>query len=202
MDFARSAEMYPPPVYSPTGLGVPITWYHPTTTTDNNNTTTNTTTQPEDVELAQTGSTPGTPKNQPQPRKKPSPRTKFCAALLALCALILLIYVAGCVITRLLNYNQRNPEKLFKAECEGVGGRVVVHKYSISGWGVTSVDCEHMRTGGKADLVTELRTRTRRLDMRSGDVYEPDSYGYMKQYRELMGPGLNGLDGLNGGYSS
>jgi hypothetical protein len=35
--------------------------------------------------------------------------------------------------------------------------------------------------------------------MRSGDVYEPDSYGYSKRYRELMGPGL---DGLNGGYSS
>ena len=179
--------MFPPPVYSPTGPFVSIL----------------TTTQPEDIELAQTGATaPETPK-QRQPRKKPSLRIKSWASILLICcATILFIYVAGCVITRLLNYNQRNPEKLFKAECEGVGGRVVVHKYSISGWGVTSVDCTHMRTGGKADLVTELRTRTRRLDMRSGDVYEPDSYGYMKWYRELMGPGLDGLDGLNGGYSS
>jgi hypothetical protein len=111
MNFARSAEMFPPPVYSPTGPFVSI----PTTT------------QPEDIELAQTGATaPETPK-QRRPRKKPSLRIKSWASILLICcATILFIYVAGCVITRLLNYRQRDPERLFKAECEDVGGRVVV----------------------------------------------------------------------------
>jgi hypothetical protein len=199
MNFSRTASMFPPsPVYTPTGAPGSSIYEHrippnSNTTTINNNNTTTTNTHSEDIELAQTNPTNSAPEISKPPRKQWTLKQHLCAALLLLSTLILLTYVGGCILTRLKNYNNRDHEVLFRAECEATGGSVVVHKCGVSGWGVSSVDCKHERTEGrKTDLATELLTRTRSLDMLEGGVYELGSYGYSVRYREVMGPGLGG----------
>jgi hypothetical protein len=115
----------PPPVYSPSGYSDE---QHATTTTTTN-TTTNNNTQPEDIELTQTRAAPEIYK---QSRRGWIFRTHLFSFILLLCVFILLIYVGGCIIFRLENYGNRGPERLFRAECEGVGGRVVVHKNKVA----------------------------------------------------------------------
>lgn len=174
----------PPPVYSPSGYS----YEQHTNTNTTTNTTTNNNTQPEDIELTQTRAAPEIYK---QSRRGWIFRTHLFSFILLLCVFILLIYVGGCIIFRLENYGNRGPERLFRAECEGVGGRVVVHKNRIAGWGLASIDCKHERAEGRMDFAEEMRTRTRRLDMHDGGVVELDSYGYSQRYRELVGPGLD-----------
>lgn len=184
---------HPPPVYTPTGPAGSF-YEHSATNNNTNNTTTttnNTTTatHSEDIELAQTNSTPETSK---PPSKKMTPKRTCSILLLLIVTGILIVYVGGCILTRLKNYNNRDHEVLFRAECEDIGGSVVVQKCGVSGWGISSVDCKHERTEGRTDLATELLTRTRSLDMLKGGVYELGSYGYSRRYREVMGPGLGG----------
>lgn len=183
--------MFPPlPVYSPNGYF--HEQYNATTTTSatayNNS---NNSTQPEDIELAQTGTTPEVSK-QPRWRRDWNLRAYLCAFILFVCVPALIIYVGGCISTRLNAYYNRGPERLFRAECEGAGGRIAVHKDGVAGWGVDSIDCTYERAEGRMDLAEEMRTRTRRLDMQHGGVAELDSYGYSKRYRELMGSGFDG----------
>jgi hypothetical protein len=184
----KSAKMFPSqPVYN---LSAPIrSWHgdHTTTTSKNNNNT-----QPEDIELAPTGATPKTPK---RPRKSWPFRARPRASILLIGALILVVYIGGCATTRIRAYGWRAHERLFRAQCEGAGGRIIVHRGSITGWGVNYIDCKLERAGEKTDSAEEVRTSTRRLDMQKGEVaeWDEDWYGILSATASLWGLNSMGI---------